>query len=50
MVDRAGAVHGLVDSVHEFSLGKQFPEKSNFGHFTVRPLGFSKINLQSIIF
>jgi hypothetical protein len=47
-VDWAGAVHGLVDSVHGFSFRKTIPGKSNFGHFALRPLGFFKINPQSM--
>jgi hypothetical protein len=48
MVDRAGAVHGLVDSVHGFSFRKTIPRKSNFGHFALRPLDFFEINPQSM--
>jgi hypothetical protein len=37
-----------VDSVHGFSFRKTIPGKSNFGHFTLRPLGFFEINPQSM--
>jgi hypothetical protein len=42
-VDRAGAVHGLVDSVHEFSLGKQFLENPILDILHLSPSVFSKL-------
>jgi hypothetical protein len=48
-VDRAGAVHGLVDLVHGFFFRKTIPGNSNFRHFALRPLIFFNINLQSLI-
>jgi hypothetical protein len=49
-VDRAGAVHGLVDSVDEFSLEKQFPENPISDILHLSPSVFPKLTCSSKFF
>jgi hypothetical protein len=42
-VDWAGAIHGLEDSVHEFSLGKQFPKNPILDILHLDPSVFPKL-------
>jgi hypothetical protein len=50
MVDRSPGGPRPVDPAHGFFSLEINPKFRYFGHFVLKPLGFSKINSQSIIF